>query len=144
MAGSSLFSSQPQRRSFQTSCWARAKGMRDPWGALQITRQLLFWADARIGPWWRFMKPHPRPPTHAERDRMVQDSWSYERPIGSLQSISEKPALTGTGQVTSCIPTLGPFCTWASLVPVPELRSSALFPFCLAVLVTWGLSSLSS
>lgn len=52
--------------------------------------------------------------------------------------------LTGTGQVTSCIPTLGPFCTWVSLVPVLELRSSALIPFCQAVLVIWGFSSLSA
>ena len=69
---------------------------------------------------------------------MVQDSWSYERPIGSLQSISEKPALTGTGQVTSCIPTLGH--TQASLVLLPELGSNVLLPFCQMVLITWALS----
>ena len=42
----------------------------------------------------------------------------------------------GIGQVTSRTPTLGPFLTQASLMPLPEL----LIPFCQAVLITWASS----
>ena len=56
------------------------------------------------------------------------------------QPTSEKLALTGRGQVTGHLFTLGPFHTQATLVPFPELGWSILVLICQVALVTWTFS----
>lgn len=53
---------------------------------------------------------------------------------------SEKLVLTGRGQVTNLVPTLGPLPTRASPVPFPEFGLSILIPSCQVVPDIWAFS----
>ena len=123
--------------------WVRAKGTRDSHGVPTISLgQLVFCADT----WRRTCGTSVDKESLAVRltsrgGRRGQAVGCFlflpATPGASSRDSRDSPAhfretrLTGRGQVTTGhIPTLGPLCTWASLVPFPELGSSILVPFC--------------
>ena len=76
-----------------------------------------------LGPWLRSIENHPGFASPAEGDGAITGFLVSRAACRTPQPTSEKPLLTTGGQVTSQVPPLGLFHTWASPVPVPELGS---------------------
>lgn len=143
--GSSLSSFWMKRRSFRsfrTSCWVRTKSKRDSHGVL--TRSLGKGAQGTSA-----NKESPKICFTSKSGAEVR-LWVFPGLARDLQGSSahfRETSVDWKGQVTSHIPTLGTFLTWAFLVSFPELewssRHSVLSrgPYYLGLFLAWPLGS---